>query len=279
MRKKVGVVSDILVYPIKGCRGISLEASEFDPKGLLWDRTFMLVNHVGMFLSQRNFPRMALIETSFEEDQLVVTAPGMSPFSFRLVTEERDGPPLVVRVHKDLCRGVDIGDEAAEWFSRFLGKQCRLVGQVYQHPRLRTLLGLNQVGSLSYADGYPVLVTSTSSLADLNNRMTAVGGQAVPMDRFRPNIVISGCSAYEEDTWNCIWIGPEKIELVAGTKCARCPVTSVDQKTGEFSEDPRPILKGYHVDEEGKEIFGRNFSVTYVGMSGIVIDDPVWLIR
>ena len=228
-----------------------------------------------MFLSQRNTPELACVHVEYEAEYLRISAPRMPSLQVRLVTEVGDGTLVDIQIHKDLCKGVDIGEIAADWFSEFLGKRCRLIGQVSEHPRIRMASALGYKISVSYADGYPILVTSLASLLDLNKRIKTDGGEGVPMDRFRPNIVVALSAPYAEESWKIIRIG--KLELVGGGRCVRCSVTAVDQITGQVAQDPRPTLLTYNTNEDNKVTFGRYFGVKARSTGQIAVGDPVYV--
>ena len=172
-----------------------------------------------------------------------------------------------VTIHKDQCEAVDLGDTHARWFSTFLGRSCRLVRQNSKQPRLRTPSSVGHEIQVSFADGYPLLVTTVASLADLNRRIHERGAEPVPMDRFRPNIVLDGCDAYDEDLWPRLRIGD--VVLTAANKCVRCVVTTADQLTGKRGHEPLRTLATYRKGTDGGVEFGRNFIVTKPGMVNV----------
>lgn len=237
------------IYPIKSARGITLGESEVDAFGLRYDRRWMVVDEDGVFLSQRSHPRLALVVSSVRDGTLQVDAPGMPALETPL-----HPPPSVatsVAVWDDTCPATWVGDRAAEWFSDFLGCACTLVHMGDQVVRPANP-GFAPPGvRVSFADGFPFLLLSEESLADLNRRLSA----PLPMNRFRPNLVVSGCAPYAEDGWGRIEIGGVRLRVVK--PCERCIVTTTDQATGERGKEPLRTLATYR--RVGTDVmFGQN---------------------
>ncbi|GAA4104488.1 MOSC domain-containing protein [Actinomadura miaoliensis] len=256
-----GVLTELNVYPFKSGRGTSLRTAELTPTGLTHDREFMLVTPEGRFLSQRDFTRMALLRPSFDGAVLTVDvagpAAGVTPLVHKAVA---DGPVREVFVHRSACEGIDQGDEAAAWFSALLGADCRLVRFTGHRPTSRA------GGRVAFADGYPLLVISAESLADLNARLA----EPLPMNRFRPNLVIEGLGAFGEDAARLLRVGPTVIELVKA--CARCVITTTDQDTGERGREPLRTLAAYRTIGRGIR-FGQNAVPRTLGT--LTVGDPV----
>ena len=184
-------ISAMFVYPIKSCAAVPVPACDLDARGLVGDRSYMVVDPDGSFLTQREVPALATVTATLDAG-LQVTTPGGSapaiPGASRTVTVwEHTGPAL------------DCGDAVAELLSAHLGRECRLVATAAGHDR-PTELGDGHVG---FSDGYPLLITSEASLADLNARLP----EPLPMNRFRPNLVVSGAAAFDEDQWAQIRVG------------------------------------------------------------------------
>jgi uncharacterized protein YcbX len=239
------IVAALNVFPIKSAGGVALAEAELTPDGLRHDREFMLVRPDGRHLSQRELPGLALLRPGFDGVKLTVSGPTADA---PLVFEVMDGPALDVTVHRRPCQGVDQGDDAARWFSAALGAPCRLVRFTGTRP---TQLG---GGTLTYADGYPVSVLSEESLDDLNRR----AGDALPISRFRPNIVLRGLGPYGEDAATRLRCGAAEIELVRPT--GRCAIVNIDQETAERAPGPLRALGRYRTARFGgvREImFGR----------------------
>lgn len=236
-------------YPIKSCRGTSLDEAIVGRRGIVADRHWMVTHDGGKFLSQRELPRMALIEPRLTNGTLEVTAPGMPALSLPVGGE---GHRVDVTVWDDRCVGIDEGDRVAEWFSSFLGEPTRLVrmpdDEVRQVDPTYAATG-DQVG---FADGFSFLLTSRASLDDLNRRLPT----PLPMNRFRPNIMIDGVEPWEEDGWRRIRI--DGIELTVAKPCARCAITTTDQNTAERSKEPLRTLATFR-NVKGKGVmFGQN---------------------
>jgi uncharacterized protein YcbX len=244
-----------------------------DALGLIGDRRFLVVDETGQFLTQRALPRMAQISTTLRPPNLILHADGAGSISIPLHT---DAPVELRNVwvwrSKNLL-AEDCGSEIAAWLSSFLGVTCRLVriGEKFRRPVLQkpayfaappgapTVEGRIVTPDLfHFADGYPFLAIAESSLADLNDRIVADGGEPVPMDRFRPNFVISGCAAFAEDTWPRLRIGP--IAFRAAGPCSRCAITTTDQLTGERGKEPLRTLATYRRDAlDSTDVnFGQN---------------------
>ncbi|WP_165495057.1 MOSC domain-containing protein [Actinomadura roseirufa] len=241
----IAVVAELNIFPIKSAGAVPVTESELTAQGLRHDRAFMLVRPSGRHLSQREVRRLALLRPAYDGVKLTVHAPAAA---VPLVHEEVDGPAWDVTVHRRPCQGIDQGDEAASWFTAVLGVPCRLVRFTGTRP---TRLG---DGTLTFADGYPVSVLSAESLDDLNRRVDV----ALPMSRFRPNIVLRGLGAYGEDGVVGLRGGGAEIELVR--PCGRCVIINVDQETAERGPAPLRALGRYRTgrfrDEQGI-MFGR----------------------
>jgi uncharacterized protein YcbX len=246
-------VTDIYIYPIKSCRGIRLPAAELDTWGLQYDRNWMVVTPAGKFLTQRDVPRLALIETAIESDHLCIQAPDQPILRLPLVSlvGSVEGALLSVEVWRDHCQAIDQGDEAAAWFSQFLAMDCRLVriGEAYSRP----VKSSAEPAQVSFADAYPLLLISDASLADLNQRLP----QPLPMNRFRPNLVVTGCEPYAEDHWQQICV--DQIIFDVMKPCERCVITTTDQQTAirDAAKEPLKTLATYR-RLKGGVIFGQN---------------------
>ncbi|MDL4818130.1 MOSC domain-containing protein [Actinomadura opuntiae] len=240
----IAVIAELNVFPVKSASGVSLAEAELTPQGLRHDRAFMLVRPDGRHLSQREVPELALIHPAYDGTKLTVHTPlADAP----LICEAADGPARDVTVHRRPCQGVDQGDDAAAWFSDALGISCRLVRFTGTRPTKRG------GGTLTFADGYPVSVLSDKSLDDLNRRVDA----PLPMDRFRPNIVLRGLGPYGEDGVTRLR-GAAEIELIK--PCGRCVIINTDQETARRSPVPLRALAGYRTARSNGSreiVFGR----------------------
>ncbi len=249
------------LYPVKSCRGFAVTSAEVDARGLVGDRRFLVVDAAGRFLTQRAHARMALIETALTADSLILTAPdGGSVSVLRHSTFDLGPSTLRVTIWQDTVTADDCGDEPARWLSDFLGLPCRLVqtGAAYSRPlpdrKIPPSLSARTSPSheVSFADGFPFLLISEESLADLNARLDV----PLPMNRFRPNLVVTGGAPYVEDTWARFRIGG--VVFHGATRCGRCVVTTTDQVTATRGKEPLRTLATYRRDANGDVMFGRN---------------------
>ncbi|WP_437724738.1 MOSC domain-containing protein [Sorangium sp. So ce861] len=255
-------LSAIHIYPVKGCRGLALDAAAVDELGLVGDRRFMIVDPEGKPLTQRPLPRMALIETQLSEGELTLGAAGRSPISVPRASQSAQGARLLT-VEVWSSKGLlaeDCGDDVAAWLSDFLGHPARLVraGAAFRRPVLKDSVARPE-DVVSFADEFPLLVLSEASLADLNAHLKDRGAAALPMDRFRPSLVVSGCAAFDEDRWGRVRVGD--LVLRAGGPCARCVVTTTDQLTAERGPEPLRTLATYRRDpQKPSDVnFGQNY--------------------
>jgi hypothetical protein len=248
-------VSGLFVYPIKSCAAVAVSSRDLDPRGLAGDRQYMVVDAAGTFLTQREAPALATVAATLNGGLRVATPAGSAaavPGATRTVTVwEHTGPAL------------DCGDEVADLLSTHLGRPCRLVKLADEHDR-PTVLGGGHVG---FSDGYPLLITSESSLADLNARLP----QRLPMNRFRPNIVVTGAPAFDEDHWERLLVGEVGIDVVK--PCARCAITRVDQVTGVRGDGEPLRTLGTFRKAEGGVMFGQN--AVHRGVGRLRVGDPV----
>ena len=243
-------LSSLIYYPIKACRGHEVDAANVERMGLEQDRRMMVVTPDGHFLTQREHPKLALVSPSISGEELILNTSGMDalPVSIR-----KTGPTIPVDIWKSSAvQAVDQGNLAAEWFSEHLGTSVRLVHIAEGYIRtLNEQYAINADDRTGFADGYPILLASEEGLDDLNSRLEA----PVPMNRFRPNIVIKGCNPFAEDTWSRIRIG--EIEMAVVKPCARCVVTTIDKETLEQRKEPLKTLASYRT-QPGGAMFGQN---------------------
>lgn len=244
-------ISGLYVYPVKGCKGISLLQAELVETGLRFDRHWMVVDRHGRFATQRDLPRMALVAPHLEADRLTLAAPGIEALA--LPTQD-NGDRIRVTIWRDHCVGLDQGDDAARWLSAFLGRELRLVRFDRSEPRESSPdYSAGQKAYTEFSDAYALLVISAASLADLNSRLE----RPLPMNRFRPNIVIAGVEAYDEDHLRALQT--DDIELRLVKPCIRCEVTTTDQDTGEVGNEPLRTLVTYRSHPKfGGVAFGQN---------------------
>lgn len=261
-------LSEITIYPIKSCGGIPLGSGRLEPRGLQHDRRWMLVDDDGMFLTQREHPRMTFIQVACTQDGLELNAPGMEALLVPVESHSKEHVHVVV--WDDRMEAQLASDEAAAWFSAYLGMECRLVVMSDRsfRPVDRNYTLKNDV--VSFADAFPLLLISDASLADLNSRLES----PIPMKRFRPNLVVSGCEAFEEDTWELIRIGDMLLHVVK--PCARCTITTIDTVTAVKTTEPLKTLATYRT-MRNKVMFGQN--LIHEGTGTLKLGDTVHILK
>lgn len=244
-------VSALYVYPVKSCGGTAVDRLELIATGPRHDRELLVVDATsGLFLTQRQLPRMARIHPIIQDGYLRVAAPGMPPLAHALRVTGARRP---ITIWKDCVESVDQGETVASWFSEYLSHAVRVVRQ---HPscvrRVDPSYATSRQDQVGFADGYPLLLISDASLAELNRRLP----MPLPMNRFRPNIVIAGCTVpHAEDALGCFRIG--HVPLRAVKPCARCVITTVEQQTGTPGVEPLRTLATYRKIPRGV-LFGMN---------------------
>lgn len=254
----------LYVYPLKSAAGIARREVRVDEVGLELDRRWMVVDERGRFLTQRSHPRMALLRTALQGDRLRVTAPGTSTLDLPLAEPVAGAVERIPVWDKDRD-AVSCGPEAAAWMSAFLGVGCRVVRSV--SPAGVPRLGPRHTVRAGFADAFPALLLSAGSLADLNSRLFAL----LPMNRFRPNLVVEGIGPYDEDGWHRARVGG--IGVVARKPCLRCAITTTDQETGERGVEPLRTLAGYRRTPDGEVAFGVN--VGFEGAGTLRVGDDI----
>ncbi|MFZ6862907.1 MOSC domain-containing protein [Undibacterium sp. Ji67W] len=262
-------ITDLTIYPIKSCAGISVSQAIVTAAGLcvdgVHDREWMLVDLQGQFLSQREYPLMARICCTITAENLYVNYDDMPRLVLPLIRQPDNNSEksIPVVIWEFALNADDAGDTAAVWFSQVLGKSCRLV-RFSEHAQrfANTKWTGDKLVPTRFSDGYPMLLVSQASLDDLNKKAIAQGRTQVPMNRFRANIVLDGIEAFEEDYAETYSIGDE-IQLRPVKPCPRCPMPAVDQKTGEVGPNPVDILQSYRANPivDGEITFGMNVIV------------------
>ncbi len=259
-------ITDLFIYPVKSCGGIRVDSADLWETGLFVDRLWMVVDEAGQFLSQRTLPRMALIQTAIRFESLQLRAPGMLRLDIPIGGFDYDGGTrLMVRVWDDEVAAYEESELVNTWFSRFLEQPVRLVRI---DPDFRRICDRRYTGEdeaiTQFADGFPLLVVSQASLAQLNERLVARGQAPVDIRRFRPNVVIDGVDAHGEDFIATLTGGDSTLRLVK--PCARCAIPDVDPATAEVGNEPTETLMGYRLNEAaGGVTFGMNAIVTRGG--------------
>jgi uncharacterized protein YcbX len=260
-----GRIAALHLYPVKSCAGIALDEVELVATGLDLDRAWMVTDRHGDMLTQRELPRMALIRPQLKGPELVLRAPGMLALhlSLEAVEEARH-----VRVWDDEVQAWSMGALAAQWFSDFLGQPLELVRF---EPEQRRLSSAKWTGDIEaenpFTDGFPLLVTSTASLADLNERLARAGHAPVGSERFRPNLVLEGLAPFDEDHVDDIQVasgdGPIRLRLVK--PCTRCTIPNVDPDTATTAPAVGDTLAAFRADPR------MNGAVTF-GMNAVVVE-------
>ncbi len=250
MSDKTVSVTGLFLYPVKSCAGIAIERGYIGRYGMKNDRRWMIVTSEGRYISQREEHRLALIRPSIgDHDELSLDAPGMLPITISS-TATREPAVREVTVHRDRCLAADEGDEAAAWLSEFLRMGCRLVRAAEGFDRHASRRSGSRPIDISFTDAYPFLLIGEESLEELCSRLEA----PVPMNRFRPNIVVRGAGPYAEDGWLKLRIGSMEFTAIKG--CARCVITTVDQLTAVAGKEPLQTLARYRKTDEGA-MFGQ----------------------
>ncbi|KQP20623.1 MOSC domain-containing protein [Pseudorhodoferax sp. Leaf267] len=262
-------IARLFIYPIKSCAGIEVPEALLTETGLEFDRAWMVVDEQGVFVTQRECPRMALVRPQLKHFDMVLRAPGMLALHIALDTVEA---PVQVRVWKDQVQAYDMGDVAAQWFSDFLnadrpaGTPARALRLVRFDPEQQRLSNKRWTGDIDaptqFADGFAALVLSQASLDGLNQRLQAAGHAPVGIERFRPNIVLDGIEAHDEDRLDVLEIatadGPARLKMVK--PCPRCPIPNIDPATALSSPEVGDAMQAYRaLDVVGGAIaFGMN---------------------
>jgi len=249
-------VTSLNIYPVKSCRGIALTQARVTETGFEHDREWLVITPEGRFLTQRERPQLAQIETAISNQQLVLRKPQGADLSIPL---DMTGRELQVTIWRDEAAAFDAGDEAATWLTEHLGKPARLVRFDKRHKRVSNMQWTEGVEALTqFADGYPWLLISQGSLDELNRRMAT----PLPMNRFRPNIVVEGLPPFGEDSVDEFVSGEVRLKVVK--PCDRCAITTTDQMTGErTSDEPLAALKEFRFDRNLRGVlFGQNMILT-----------------
>jgi uncharacterized protein YcbX len=239
----VGVLSAINRYPVKSCRGHSVPSAVVEPCGLAGDRRWLVVDEDGVVVTAREFPRLILVTPQLRADGgLSLSSPDVPP----LAVDVPSGELVPVEVWKSELVATLAAPGACDWFSKVVGEPVRLVYLDDPTRRLPNQQFALPTDRVSFADGYPLLLATTASLAQLNDWI-AEGPRAdegpLPMTRFRPNVVIDGTDPWEEDGWRRIRIGAAVFRVVKG--CDRCVMTMTDPDTARKSKEPIATLARY----------------------------------
>lgn len=242
-------LSEIWIYPIKSLGGIRLASAKVMPKGLQYDRRWMLIDHAGVFITQRIHANMAFFKLSFLDEHFEIRYKGdviQLPVNAPISTDS-----ITATIWDDTVQVFEVLGEYSDWFSQRLGMPSRLVYFPEEHERLVDEKYRRDNDQVSLADGYPFLIIGQCSLDDLNSRLDS----PVPMNRFRPNFVFTGGEPYEEDNWRTFTIGKNRFEGVK--PCGRCVLTTINQETAEKGSEPLATMAAFR-KKNNKINFGQN---------------------
>ncbi|HEX8461115.1 MAG TPA: MOSC N-terminal beta barrel domain-containing protein [Segetibacter sp.] len=245
------VLQDIYIYPIKSLGGISITEAEVQPAGLKYDRRWMLVDSAGMFVSQRSYSQLAMLQANIKGDALVIQHKKNSLSPLTIPFDATTNKELTVSIWDDICTASEVSILANEWFSEALQMKVQLV---YMPSTTKRVVDIEYAANneiVSFADAYPFMMIGQSSLDDLNSRLA----QPVLMNRFRPNFVFSGGAPFLEDNMKAFTIGEVRFK---GVKlCARCVLTTINQEQGTKGQEPLKTLATYRTINN-KVMFGQN---------------------
>ena len=251
-------IQELNIYPLKSARGIPKTRVRLAATGFEWDRHWMVIREDGMFLTQRTHPLLTHIVTELTDEALRLTAEGLEPLVLPFAPRGAGRP---VRIWKDDCQGLDQGEAAAAWVSGVIGEPARIVRTAGAPDRKADPEYAGpHAAPIAFPDGFPVLVCNRASLEDLNGRLP----EALPMERFRPSLVLDGLPPFAEDRIAALQIGPVTLTLVK--PCTRCIIPSTDQRTGIRGLDPLPVLRTFRFD---RKLLGVTFGENAVISSGV----------
>ncbi len=267
-------LAGLFIYPVKSLRGCAVASAGIDALGLIGDRRFLVVDPAGHFLTQRALPGMALIGTALRDEHLVLTATGRPDLTVRRAP---DPSALLRRItiwqHGGLA-AEDCGDEPASWLTDFLGVNCRLVRAGREYERFVLKSAARPGDGVNFADSCPFLLIGEASLAGLNARLLARDEESVPMDRFRPNLVVAGSAPHAEDGWQRVQVGA--VAFRPAGPCARCVVTTTDQTTARRGAEPLRTLADYRRDARDPSLVNFGLNLIHEEKSGALkLGDPV----
>jgi uncharacterized protein YcbX len=252
-------IARLFIYPVKSCAGVEVSEALLTETGFDLDRAWMVVDEQGEFVTQRQLPRMALVRVQLKHHEVVLRAPGMLALHLSIEGVEQ---PVKVRVWSDEVQAFDMGAVAAQWFTDFLGRKLRLVRFDPEYRRLASPRWTGGVqAQTQFQDGFPLLVLSEGSLHEINQLLAAAGHSAVGIERFRPNLVLAGLEAQDEDRLDVIRIAAdEEVQLRPVKPSTRCPIPDIDPATAEISPHVSDTLQTYRSNAlfDGAVTFGMN---------------------
>jgi uncharacterized protein YcbX len=261
-------VSGLSIFPVKSLAGVEVPAASLDRFGLVGDRRWMVVDEQRRFMTQREFPQMALISVRVMSHGIELENNGERVWVALPAATEKTLP---VQVWEDIVPAQDTGNDAAHWLSRVLGCSCRLVYMADNVHRYVDGVYASAGETVSFADGFPILLVSQASLDDLNSRLQ----MPVLMNRFRPNLVVTGCEAYAEDGWQRIRVGDTEFEVAK--PCSRCVMPSIDQSSAAKDPEILRVLASYRRAADRKTYFGQN--LLYAGTGELRLGDSVEVLQ
>ena len=262
-------VSELTIYPVKSMAGISLQSSQLDSMGLQYDRRWMVVSPEGKFITQRSHPQLALIQPKLNNGQLSMSSFGLDDHIVPAANE--DSPSMTVHIWDDVVQAKHLSKETDAWLEQTVGEPCHLVFIVDDEVRQCDTTYAREGDRTGFSDGFPLLLISEASLDDINNKLD----NPVPMKRFRPNLVVTGCEAFAEDSWKEIQVNNVTFHIIK--PCSRCIITTVNPDTGIVSgTEPLKTLSEYR-KRENKVMFGQN--LVHDNSGELSVGDSVKLIK
>lgn len=259
-------ISELFIYPIKSLGGIGVQQAYLTDRGFKYDRSWLLIDKNNVFLTQRDIPKMAMLQTTIGETGLTVFQKHDHSLYLQIPFDAIGGETLSVTIWDDTCQAQLISPDIDAWFTAALGIDCRLVYMPEHSRREVDPKYATQQELTSFSDGYPTLIIGQASLDDLNARLQI----PVPMNRFRPNIVFTGGTAFAEDDMKAFRIN--NIEFSGVKLCSRCMITTINQETGETGKDPLRTLSQYRM-QNNKVLFGQN--LLHKGEGWIRVGDKI----
>ena len=264
-------VSELYIYPVKSLGGIAVDSATLTDRGFQLDRRWMLVDDNNEFLTQREYPKMALLQTAITTDGVLVSHKNNAAENILIPFSPSTTTTINVKIWDDTCAATPVSEEIDRWFSRMLGGKCKLVYMADDcHRIVDQRYAINKDDVTSFSDAYPLLIIGEESLNDLNRRLQ----QPLPINRFRPNIVAAGTEPYEEDVMEEFRING--VRFYGVKLCARCAIPTIDQDTAEKSKEPTKTFASYRTS--GNNVyFGQN--LLYEGTGIISIGDEIEIIK
>jgi uncharacterized protein len=264
-------ISELYIYPVKSLGGIAVSAAQLTDRGFQYDRRWMLVDEQNQFLTQRQYPQMALLQTGITTNGIEVYHKNnpVERISIPLAADENE--KYTVKIWDDWCEALTISKQINEWFSDMLQAPCRLVFMPDDALRKVDMrYAVHSTDITNFSDGYPLLVISQASLDDLNRRLES----PLPMDRFRPNIVITGANPYEEDEMEEFIIGD--MHFYGVKLCSRCMITTINQQSIVKGKEPLKTLATYRM-MNNNIYFGQNILYNKTGI--VKTGDPIRVVK